>query len=388
MISPDNPRHVQLKARMGRTLHGFSSGLPEGYNEFSLVRSSPDPKLFPVPELVLFALRNVMGFRWWGQGEKVRWSVPVTVAGEPFLFELRKFGFGIDHGKNSPPELRARVYKQLSSALRLLEPLLAEVAKAQIDLGNLTMANRMSEFDNRYAYFRHIAERSFAPVPQPMLPAESLEERSRLITESMNADLSRQQEGYFASGAMVDAFFSRLEHRVLLLRAFIGRPLSHGEFATFLGKRWDARLNDVGFGALPRAAQLLGQVRNIKDTIRNPIAHGGVENDGGAFYFHMPGVGALPANLSRYRGRMRMSFYPIASSTHEETVRIFDEVDKLLTSGPFELPNEFVRWGIDPQYDAESLQTYQEALGEGPDAVERLIERLGYEWERHVNMDY
>jgi hypothetical protein len=126
----------------------------------------------------------------------------------------------------------------------------------------------------------------------------------------------------------------------------------------------------------------------VKAVIRNPLAHGGVENDGGAFYFHLPKIGAVPANLSRYRGRLEMSFFPITAGTHEQTSRLFDDVDAMLTSGPFAFPNEFVLWGIDPQFDAESIAEYGEAISQGNEAVEALVDHLGRLWERHVNMDY
>ena len=122
--------------------------------------------------------------------------------------------------------------------------------------------------------------------------------------------------------------------------------------------------------------------------IRNPLAHGGVENDGGAFYFHLPQVGAVPANLSRYRGRIEMSFFPIGPNTHGETCELFDAVDMLLTSGPFKLANEFVYWGIDPQFDAESIAEYGHAVAGGDNAVEALLNHLSERWERHANMDY
>ncbi len=352
-------------------------------------------KLFPVPELVLFALREVMGFRWSGVGEKVRWSVYATVDGEPFVFELRKFGFAIGYRDGVPHALVKRVEGQLSSSLRLLEPLLGEFAKGQIAEGNLTLANRMGEFTNRYDYFRQLADDAFAPDPEPLAETGATDGALGVtafaadLTARMNRSVGREQDGYFASGAMVDAYFSRLEHRVLLLRAFIGRPLATGEFRAFLEKSWDERLCEVAdFKGDPVRGQLLGRLRGAKATIRNPLAHGGVENDGGSFYFHLPRVGAIPANLSRYRGRLSMSFFPIAGGTHAETCALFDEVDATLEQGELELPNEFVRWGIDPQFDAEAIARYAKAIAGGADAVEALVERLSREWERHSNMDY
>lgn len=385
----------RLRVRMSKALKGFESGLPEGCDPWSLRGGRPDPNLFPVPELVLFALREVMGFRWSGVGEKVRWSIYATVEEEPFVFELRKFGFAIDYRDSVSMALVKRVERQLSSSLRLLEPLLKVFAKGQIDEGNLTLENRMGEFTNRYEYFRKLADDAFAPDPEPLAETAAADGSLGVaafaadLTARMNRHIGHEQDGYFASGAMVDAYFSRLEHRVLLLRAFIGRPIATGGFKAFLEKTWDERLCEVAdFTSDPARGKLLGRLRVVKATIRNPLAHGGVENDGGAFYFHLPRVGAIPANLSRYRGRLRMSFFPIADVGHTETCALFDEVDAALAQGDLELPNEFVRWGIDPQFDADAVARYAKAIAGGAEVVDRFVDRLGHEWERHSNMDY
>lgn len=395
MVNPDgNGPLATLRRRMEKSLKGFESGLPQGCDPWKLRRWRADPKLFPVPELVLFALREVMGFKWSGPGEKVRWSVYATVAGEPFVFEHRKFGFAIDHHSDVSSALLKRVERQLSSSLRLLEPLLADFANAQIANGNLTLQNRLAEFENRYRYFRELADTAFGPEPilkedaAPSADSHKDIEVFADLTAQMNRTIGRQQEGYFASGAMVDAYFSKLEHLVLLLRAFIGRPLAAGDFKAFLQKTWDERLREVAdFDADPASGRLLGRLRDVKTAIRNPLAHGGVENDGGAFYFHMPRIGAIPANLSRYRGRLRVNFFPIAETAHTEICALFDEVDALLAQGSLELPNEFVRWAIDPQFDSDSIERYAEALAGGAETVDELVVALSREWERHANYE-
>lgn len=391
----ENDPLVVLRGRMEKSLKGFQSGLPQGCDPWRLRGGLADATLFPVPELVLFALRDVMGFSWSGVGEKVRWSVYATVDGEPFVFEQRKFGFSIDHRSGAPPALLKRVAGQLSASLRLLEPLLQDFAKEQIGIGNLTLENRSGEFDNRYRYFRDLADKAFGADPDPLEEVgTSVDEANgpKMIADlsfRINRLLTREQEGYFASGAMVDAYFSKLEHRVLLLRAFLGHSLGVGDFRAFLQKTWDEKLLAVtSLDTNPAGGRLLGRLREVKATIRNPLAHGGVENDGGAFYIHMPRIGAIPANLSRYRGRLRMSFFPIEDGNHTKICSLFDQIDALLEQGHLELPNEFIRCGIDPQFDSESVARYAEALTGGLEAVEALIERLGHEWERHTNYEY
>ncbi|MFP2909135.1 hypothetical protein ACLESD_29650 [Pyxidicoccus sp. 3LFB2] len=379
-----------LKARMTKALKGFESGLPEGVDEWELSPHSPDRKLFPVPELVLFGLRNVMGFQWTGTGEKVRWTVRATVDGEPFAFALQKFGFRILARREVAPDLLRRVAGQLSGSLKLLEPMLEAFAETQIDEGNLTLENRMSLHEDRYRYFRDLADKAFTFKPRAgrKKPADDMAIFADM-TERMNRLGDAERRGFFASGAMVDAWFSGLEHRMLLLRAFLGRPLAEGSFRAFLKAKWRDRLVELHDGVVDaKLDRLLMKLREVKETIRNPLAHGGVENDGGAFHFHLPSVGAVPANLSRNRGRLKMSFFPIEAGTHAETCQLFDAVDKHLSTGMFKLSNEFVRLGIDPQFDQDALSQYGIAIAEGGDAVKALVDRLSHEWERHANMDY
>ncbi|WP_390551584.1 hypothetical protein [Qipengyuania sp. MTN3-11] len=325
----------------------------------------------------------------------MRWSIYATVEAEPFVFELQKFGCRIMARRGVSLKLLDRVSGQLSASLKLLEPLLKRYAESQIAEGRLTLENRMSLHDGRYFYFRGLADEAFAFRPSPAGKRRRATKKSATmgilteVVEQMNLAGHAEQKGFFASGAMVDAWFSRLEHRMLILRAFVGKPIAAGGFNAFVAAPWDDRLVALFDGSMDRVAgDLLGKLREVKAKIRNPLAHGGIESDGGAFYFHLPGVGAIPANLSRYRGRVQLSFVPIPAATHAETCALFDAVDTLLTTGPFQLPNEFVRWGIDPQYDAESVGLYGEAIREGAEAVEVLVDQLGREWERHTNMDY
>jgi len=47
---------------MAKALRGFASGLPDGVSYYDLAPHQPDRIRFPVPEIVLFGLRTIMGF--------------------------------------------------------------------------------------------------------------------------------------------------------------------------------------------------------------------------------------------------------------------------------------------------------------------------------------
>lgn len=49
---------MKIRKRLSKTLAGFSSDFPAELDPWNMESSRPPAELFPVPELVLFALRN------------------------------------------------------------------------------------------------------------------------------------------------------------------------------------------------------------------------------------------------------------------------------------------------------------------------------------------
>ncbi|WP_313197178.1 hypothetical protein [Rhizobium sp.] len=389
-----------LKSRVSRSLVGFTDDFPDDQSRYDIPSSKPDSREFPVPELVLFMMRNVMEWQWSGTGEKVRWTVYGSFKGFPVFFEHRKFGFAIGM-KGGDAKDRQRLINQLKNALRHVETFLAPIAKHQVSLGQASIANRYSEFESRYRFFRENADKAYAKAsrkPRKSRPKPSGENEGKsdkdLVTDfvsDMTAGMNRMfmanQEGFYYSTAMVDAYFSLLEHRLVLLRAFTGKPLAEGELLEFLGGKWDVKLNQIVSDAALSGAHL-GKMRDIKERIRNPFAHGGFENDGGSIFFHMPNVGAIPTNFSRFGNSVRFSFIPIEQADHAELCAIFDGLDELLTTGALERPHRLMDAGVDPAYDQFYIKKIHAAVAGSDEDMEDFLERWSREWMMHANMDY
>ncbi|WP_428989432.1 hypothetical protein [Methylocapsa aurea] len=390
--TPEADPLEKVRRRVAKKLTGFTSDFPADLNPWTMSSHRPARQAFPVPELVLFMLRNLMGWQWEGYGEKVRWTVYGSVGGEPVGFALRKFGFTILRMEN-PAVPESRIIGQLQTALREVETFLTPFAEAQVNEGDVLIVNRFSEFDGRYQFFRRLAEKAYLKAKTPPRQRHALKsERHHAfshIIDQMNHSRSSNREGFFHSTAMVDSYFSALEHRLVLLRAFTGTPLAPGELEQVLASKWDDKLKAVLPIAGDKDAELLlGTMRRIKERIRNPFAHGGVENDRGSLFFHLPQVGAIPANFSRFGDSVRFSFVPIEPDDHSECCTAFDELDKLLSRGPLSGPHRLMEAGIDPSFDAKSLKDYANASADGAKGLELFIHRWSHEWERHANMDY
>lgn len=142
-----------VRRKLEKALVGFSPGDPRDVETRATSSTKPDPADFPVPELVLVALGRIMAYPTAGVGEKVRWSVYAQFKGEALLLELRKFGFTIGMPPAAKVDLQ-RVIGQLKVAMKIVKAWLEPYAQGQVNDGNVTIANRFSEFDARYRFFR------------------------------------------------------------------------------------------------------------------------------------------------------------------------------------------------------------------------------------------
>ena len=343
--------------------------------------------------MLLLMLRNFLGWRWYGPGEKVRWTVYGTFSGEPIAIELGKFGLTL----LSSPALnksQKRIEGQLKSAVKIVEKFIKPVLEQQIFSGNVGLGNHLTEFVSRYEFFRSQADKAFRRAKRKVKekPTAGNEHPEGIISVLMlgyNRSMKAQQEGFYHSVAMVDAYFSALEHRLNLLRAFTGVPLPEDGFKAFMSKTWNEKLDELlGANPSPKARKTLQGMRDIKERIRNPFAHGGYENDKGALHVHIPSIGTIPGNITKFGKSARFSLIPIGANDHELNCTVFDEVDKLLSMGHLAGAYRLMEAGIDPSFDEESLQSYKEAISGGEEALERFIDHWSHLWELHTNMDY
>jgi len=381
-----------LRIDLAKALKGFSSDAPT-IDIYELSGSRLPRDDFPVPEMLLLMLRNFLGWRWYGPGEKVRWTVYGTFSGEPIAIELGKFGLTL----LSSPALnksQKRIEGQLKSAVKIVEKFIKPVLEQQIFSGNVGLGNHLTEFVSRYEFFRSQADKAFRRAKRKVKekPTAGNEHPEGIISVLMlgyNRSMKAQQEGFYHSVAMVDAYFSALEHRLNLLRAFTGVPLPEDGFKAFMSKTWNEKLDELlGANPSPKARKTLQGMRDIKERIRNPFAHGGYENDKGALHVHIPSIGTIPGNITKFGKSARFSLIPIGANDHELNCTVFDEVDKLLSMGHLAGAYRLMEAGIDPSFDEESLQSYKEAISGGEEALERFIDHWSHLWELHTNMDY
>jgi hypothetical protein len=130
------------------------------------------------------------------------------------------------------------------------------------------------------------------------------------------------------------------------------------------------------------------QAERLKERVRNPFAHGGVENDKGSLFVHIPSIGAIPGNFTQIKNRVRFNFLPLEADDHAEACSLFDELDALMRSGPLAGAFSFVENGVAPSFDEKSLKEYAKLAVDSAEEREHWIDYWHQENDRHDNMDY
>jgi len=379
---------TSLRPALQRVLGGFHrlSNSPDFSFQHRLDRNR-----FPVPELLLILLRDVMGFDWDGPGEKVLWSVYFVVDKHSFAVEHAKFGLRVRSSAGEGAML-CRVLGQLESALGRLERRLQPLIAQQIADGNVILANRSAQFRARYLFFRDQADTAFRTSKPPRQahgsePRPHVEEVQVLVGE-FSYRIRAERQGFFYSVAATDAYFSYLEHQLTLLRAFLGAPLPDTGVVGFLRSRWDEKLKDVLATSSTTHAALIGRLRDLKERIRNPFAHGGVENDGGSIFCILPGVGPIPGNMSRTRNGAHFKWIPVDTEDHQASCLLFDELDEVLAKGRLSKASLMAGGGVDPAWNEDAFKNYRKLMRSSRSNVRHYIEHWNDEQDRHDNMDY
>jgi hypothetical protein len=384
------------KKRLQKLTKGLTHPASGGYVEFSASTYRPSPADFPVPELLLFALR-LLGFPSSGPEDKCRWTVYFDFLGKRASVSLRKFGFSISHDPELATTHLSRLEGQLHKAAQTVEALIEPLAKQEVQAGNFVIANRYSEFDRRYRYFRGLAQSSYKRARQKPRAAskpraskvttESLDSLSSMLTSDINRVRKHQVAGFFNATAMVDAFFSRLEHQAILLIAFLPSDSTESVFAR-MSKKWDEKLKAVLDAERDKTfKKIYADLLSLKERVRNPFSHGGVENDMGWMQIHIPGIGNVPANFSAIKHSVRFANLPVDEPLFESVCDLFDKLDGYMSVGPVKRAQRLIDAGVDPACDPGSRLDYAKAI-RSERALTAFIDRWGYEWGRHTNMEY
>jgi hypothetical protein len=383
-VSSVPPADQTVRERIAQVMRDFAPEWPEEKvpRPFGGSRSLTFVEL-PMPRLVQWVLAECLGSKDGGRCEKTAWVYWFTFQGRPFNLALTKFGLRLAGSADSEAEfidLGDQVVKRLDAAARLAERLVFQsFAETQIAAGSVTILNDSRRLREMYEYFRETAERGLSDEE-----VRDLEQGDGFVRLFV-----RDEHRFRYSVALVGAYFSWLEHVLVLYWPFCGYGPGTDDLQRFIGDHWSdkfKRLFDVAHD--PEAKRHYDALREVAEEYRNTFAHGGFGRNRRGILVHVPGGAPIEAGLSEIRNRPHFEFAPVPEETLSEIARVLDAADEWMRSGPASFGVKWVEAGFDVPFDSKSVSENVTAMDNGADAFREIMERWSYFANQAANMDW
>lgn len=254
--------------------------------------------------LVYFALVDLLGFENLGKFEKVSWSVPVDYQGRAFLIEHRKFGVGVFVRNPETDENDARVIvKHIRKAVKAAEPYFDWLADEALQSSKLNVVNNSGALFSRFAFFQ----------TEYNAKADEAERRKdeRIVKQGAGwSSVSRPAhelmiQARWLALAAIETFFSWTEHIFIHIAILRGKVTTGVDIAQLAKADWSEKFKSALDLSDPASKCLYDKLVEVRQALRNFMAHGAFGKDGEAFRFHS-GAGAVPLMLPHRTGKTKI----------------------------------------------------------------------------------
>ncbi|UUS58281.1 MULTISPECIES: hypothetical protein [unclassified Acinetobacter] len=333
------------------------------FQDFKLTDPSSETKLdektvisisredFPVESILLFTLHKICGFRTISRWDKMHWGIIFEYKGAVNLISSHKFGLRLYSERIADVEaIQKELINKLKKNIKFIEKnILNQYAENQVALNNFTIPNLFHKLSGQYYYFRDQSKKIFKKEIDNVIKNKDFS--SMLNTFFAKRDL--EQYAVYNSLAMIDSYFSRLEH-ILVLALPFSKNKKEYDIKKFIGEFWSKKYSEVFDLSNPNSKRIHDELTLIKEKYRNTFAHGGFEKKGQSFHFHLENYGVVPATMSDYKDSVHFNFIPLNESEFENICLFFDEVDNFFKEN-LEVAWMFCNSGLDLVMDDKSL---------------------------------
>lgn len=352
------------------------------------------------PWAIRFFIVDVIGGHDVGRDEKQAWAAPLEMDGTLIWFAFRKFGVSATvygaRTEEAAAEIVAECMQRVGKAIPvvtrdLIGPLIAEA----VTQGAFTVPNRFGYFHDMYAHLRSLAEETAAKAAVTR-PVHETHGEGASSTHFPGAMLARDAE--FEAVGSLFAFFSLLEHLLVIGLAFTEYEPVQEPFGDFLRMNWGEKFKRV-VGLKNKDDKLIyDTLQRLADENRNPSAHGGVDRNVANVHVHLVGYGAVPTGVTStsqhptytFEPELPQSVFPFAN--HHFLGRSLDgwgAVDRVLAwmrSGPLADAFTYGESTLPVWFDSGSRKELRAAVAAG--ALEDFMVRRSFLIDQASNMDW
>lgn len=337
----------------------------------------------PPADMVFLTFVSICGHSYAGRFEKVAWSVAFIFKSVPFAFSLQKFGLRLYHHKDvlPPRVLSEEMLRSLAKAMDIVGKLMEPMVSTQLSAGNVTLVNSFPQLHRMYGYFREQANKSFKQEPKPA------KRKAKDLGKVLTRKFQRDAAGGYNTIAMIDAYFSRLEHLLIILLAFADYDRSKHDLVKLMSGFWSEKFKTIfDLGKNTIAKDLYDRLVSLRQRHRNPIAHGNFQKDGKSLYFHFGPAGAISCHLSSSDERPKFLF-TAETLNFKETCSLFDELDEFLEKGITRYGYLYAKSGLNVTYDEKSIEKYR-AAARNDEIFTEFLKNESHIADMHANMDW
>lgn len=401
--SPLTPELIAVRDAARRALTPLvPAGKPESSDEPRCLMLSSRTKAgreLPPYYLVYFLLVDLLEFPHLGRWEKSAWNVPVRLNGCLFGIEHQKMGLGVFAPALDPTVTRSgtptdkqeddanEIVALIRRAVTVAEPYFKWRAEQAASGTQLNLHNRSQELFRRYEFFR---DRFFQLSDEYQRRKDEREvtktkhKYGESTTIRFPADhLSR--EAQWNAQAAVDAFFSWTEHVFIHLAVLQGRVQTGADVAKLADADWRSKFKAALDLSAPDSKKHYDVLLELRQQIRNFMAHGAFGKRGEAFEFHS-GAGAVPLLLTGKKGH-KYSFTGVPEFVDANAIAGIDQFVEHLWSGPRAPAQEYVESELPTILSYVHDGTYAKAMVSCED-MSVFLEYLSYQFDSATNMDW
>jgi hypothetical protein len=194
----------------------------------------------PAPFIVFIIFVYLKKFPFSGKWEKVAWEIPIKFKGVPMMLTHRKFGFMVITytGSEEDEKLAQEAIYKINKSIPIAEELIEPAIKKQVDIGAITLTNEYHNLRSRYEYFREEAERHLSKNDIDDFDIDSFDDSLK----AYNAFLKELNKVSSYAIAMIDAYFSLLEHILVMVRPFVTLHGIESNLSEFIGLNWGGKV--------------------------------------------------------------------------------------------------------------------------------------------------
>jgi hypothetical protein len=343
------------------------------------------------PFIVFIIFVYLKNFKFSGKWEKIAWTIQIKFKGKPFLLTHRKFGFYIISNEEGEEvtSLGIEAMGKIKKAIPLAEALFKPFLKEKVNEGHFSLSNEFIKIKNKYEFFRFSALEEYKKLKKHN---QLLKQKKTLnsFTKFYNQQIANTKAADYYASAMLDAYFSLLEHTLVLLAPFAKEiDYSKINIEEYIGTKWKEKYKMIFPISKDKVAlQHMEKLYEIKEAFRNPLSHGYFFKNGNSFFVHLDQLGAIPVTMTKSNNSLTYSTVQIGQYNFSEICKTFDSFDKyLLKSTHTKFGMLYINSGLPIAYTKSFSEMYKTFMT----SVRKFNEFIDYQSSLHddaANMDW